>query len=114
MALNSKYYDPYSKEFVMKTNKIQALLINHLAKYGTIQLALPDNMILEIGITAETDQGIEKIDDYCWVITKKEDRAACIDSYNLGIRFSEEDNNIVLEDSYTDVDGLQVRQLNVV
>jgi hypothetical protein len=98
----------------MKTNKIQALLINHLTKHGTIQLSLPDNMVLEIGITAETDSGVEKIDDYCWVITKKEDRAACIDSYNLGIRFNEEDKNIVLDDSFTDSDGMQVRQLSVV
>jgi hypothetical protein len=98
----------------MKTNKIQALLINHLVKHGTIQLALPDNMILEIGITAETDSGVEKIDDYCWVITKKEDRSTCIDSYNLGIRFNEEDKNIVLDDSFTDSDGMQVRQLSVV
>jgi hypothetical protein len=98
----------------MKTNKIQALLINHLVKHGTIQLALPDNMVLEIGITAETNSGVEKIDDYCWVITKKEDRAACIDSYNLGIRFNEEDKNIVLDDSFTDSDGMQVRQLSVV
>ena len=98
----------------MKTNKIQALLINHLTKHGTIQLSLPDNMVLEIGITAETDSGVEKIDDYCWVITKKEDRAACIDSHNLGIRFNEEDKNIVLDDSFTDSDGMQVRQLSVV
>ena len=109
-----KYYDPYSKEFVMKTNKIQALLINHLSKYGTIQLALPDNMVLEIGITAETGHGVEKVDDYCWVITKKEDRAACIDSYNLGIRFNGEENNILLDDSFTDAEGMQVRQLSVV
>jgi len=98
----------------MKTNKIQALLINHLTKYGTIQLALPDNMVIEIGITAETNHGVEKIDDYCWVITKRENKVACIDSYNLGIRFNDEDKNIVLDDSFTDSDGMQVRQLSVV
>jgi hypothetical protein len=98
----------------MKTNRIQALLINHLTKYGTIQLALPDNMVLEIGITAETDHGVEKIDDYCWVITKRDNKVACIDSYNLGIIFNDEDKNIVLDDSFTDSDGMQVRQLSVV
>lgn len=99
----------------MKTNKIQALLINHLTKYGTIQLNLPDNMLLEIGITAENKNGnSEKIDDYCWVIAKKENKATCIDSYNLGIMFNEEDNNIVLEDIFTDSDGVSVRQLSVV
>lgn len=103
------------KEFIMKTNKIQALLINHLSKYGTIQLLLPDNMTLEIGITAETDNGtIEKTDDYCWVITKKENRVACIDSFNLGIRFNDEEKNILLDDTFMDSDGVSVRQLSVV
>lgn len=99
----------------MKTSKIQSLLITHLTKYGTIQLNLPDNMMIEIGITAENKNGdLEKIQDYCWVIAKKENKATCIDSYNLGIRFSEEDNNILLDDSFTDSDGMQVRQLSVV
>ena len=79
----------------MKVSKIQSLLITHLTKYGTIQLNLPDNMVLEIGITAEKKDGAyEKIDDYCWVIAKKENKATCIDSYNLGIRFNEEDHNM--------------------
>lgn len=99
----------------MKVNKIQSLLITHLTKYGTIQLNLPDNMTLEIGITAENDTGkLEKVQDYCWVIAKKENKATCIDSYNLGIRFSDSDKNIVLEDTFTDVDGVNVRQLSVV
>jgi len=99
----------------MKVKKIQSLLITHLTKYGTIQLQLPDNMTLEIGITAEDKSGKpEKIDDYCWVIAKKENKATCIDSYNLGLRFSDSEKNIVLEDSFTDVDGMAVRQLSVV
>ena len=68
----------------MKTNKIQALLINHLLKHGHIQLRLPDGVLLEIGITEENENGkIQKSDEYCWVIAKKENRAAVIDSYNL-------------------------------
>jgi hypothetical protein len=99
----------------MKVNKIQSLLITHLIKYGTIQLKLPDNMTLEIGITGEGDSGkVEKIEDYCWIVAKKENKATCIDSYNLGIRFDESDKNIVLDDSFTDSDGVYVRQLSVV
>ena len=56
----------------MKTNKIQALLINHLLKHGHIQLRLPDGVLLEIGITEENENGkIQKSDEYCWVIAKK-------------------------------------------
>lgn len=111
----NKYRSPYLKESSMKVSKIQSLLITHLTKYGTIQLNLPDNMVLEIGITAEKKDGAyEKIDDYCWVIAKKENKATCIDSYNLGIRFNEEDNNILLDDTFTDSDGICVRQLSVV
>lgn len=99
----------------MKTNKIQALLINHLMKHGTIQLRLPDNVVLEIGITAEDKEGnIKKTEDYCWVIAAKESRAACLDSYNLGIRFEDEDKIIVMEDNFVDCDGNSIRQLNVV
>jgi hypothetical protein len=99
----------------MKANKIQSLLITYLTKHGTIQLNLPSNMVLEIGITAEKENGNqEKIEDYCWVIAKKENKATCIDSYNLGIRFNEEEKNIVLDDTFTDSDGISVRQLNVV
>jgi hypothetical protein len=99
----------------MKTNKIQALLINHLMKHGTIQLKLPDNVVVEIGITAEDKEGnIKKTEDYCWVIAAKESRAACLDSYNLGIRFEDEDKMIVMEDNFIDCDGNPIRQLNVV
>jgi hypothetical protein len=99
----------------MKTNKIQALLINHLMKHGTIQLKLPDNVVLEIGITAEDKEGnIKKTEDYCWVIAAKESRAACLDSYNLGIRFEDEKKIIVMEDNFIDCDGNNIRQLNVV
>jgi hypothetical protein len=98
----------------MKSNKIQSLLINHLLKHGHIQLRLPDNVVLEIGITEEDKYGnYKKTEDYCWVIAQKENRAACIDSYNLGIRFDDEEKALVLEDSFVDSDGNSIRALNV-
>ena len=57
---------------------------------------------------------IKKSNEYCWVIAQKEQRAACIDSYNLGICFQDEDKAIVLEDSFIDSEGHSIRQLNVV
>ena len=49
----------------MKSNKIQSLLINHLLKHGHIQLKLPDNVVLEIGITEEDRHGnIKKSNEY--------------------------------------------------
>lgn len=99
----------------MKTNKIQALLINHLLKHGHIQLQLPDGVLLEIGITEESETGrFQKSDDYCWVIAKKENRAAVIDSYNLGIRFEDEAKAILLDETFVDSEGTSIRQLNVV
>ena len=99
----------------MKSNKIQGLLINHLQKYGHIQLNLPDNVVLEIGITEEDKQGnFKKSEEYCWVIAQRENRAACLDSYNLGISFEDKEKAMVLEDSFIDSAGMQIRQLNVV
>lgn len=99
----------------MRTNKIQSMLIAHLMKHGTIQLKLPDNVVLEIGITAEDKEGnIKKTEDYCWVIAAKESRAACLDSYNLGIRYENEDKMLLFEDEFIDSDGNSIKQVNVV
>lgn len=84
-------------------------------KHGTIQLKLPDNVIVEIGITTEDREGnFKKTEDYCWVIATKESRATCLDSYNLGIRFEDEAKMIVMDDNFIDCDGNPIRQLNVV
>lgn len=105
----------FTKDGIMKTNKIQSLLINYLLKHGHIQLLLPDNVTLEIGITEEDQKGsVKKTDDYCWVIAKKENRAACIDSYNLGIRFENESKAIIMDETFVDSDGVNIRAVNVV
>jgi len=99
----------------MNKNKIQSLLVTHLLKHGQIELLLPDGVTLEIGITQEGKNGeIVKKDDYCWVITSREGRGTSIDSYNLGLRFSDEENIIVLEDRFTDINGESVRRLDVI
>ena len=99
----------------MKTNKIQALLISYLNKYGHIELILPDEIILEIGVNQEDKNGNLAIqEDYCWVVAKRQDRLACLDSYNLGLRFNDNNTTIVFDDKYIDDKGESVRQLEVV
>lgn len=99
----------------MNKNKIQSLLVTHLMKHGQIELLLPDGVILEIGITQEGKDGeIVKKDDYCWVITSRGGRSTSIDSYNLGLRFNDEKNVLVLEDQFVDQNGEQVRRLDVI
>jgi hypothetical protein len=99
----------------MSKNKIQALLISHLSKHGHIDLRLPDGMVLEIGIDQEGKDGeLEKKDDYCWVIASQKNRATSIDSYNLGLRFEDDDSKLVFEDRFVDTTGEKVRRLDVV
>ena len=96
-------------------NKIQSLINSYLKKHGVIKILLPDNVELEIGTLQENKHGKEeKTNNYCYVIAKKEDRTTVLDSFNLGIRFSDVENNYLLEDSFVDTDGNQIRQLNVV
>lgn len=97
-----------------KKNKIQELLIKYLLEKGHIELILPDGFVLEVGIVQEDKNGsLVKTDDYCWVIATQDDRTIAMDSYNLGLRFSGENDNIVFEDSTIDHDGQLVRILNV-
>lgn len=99
----------------MKQNKIQSLIVEHLLKHGQIELMLPDNVTLEIGITQENQTGkFVKKDNYCWVMASQNNRTACIDSFNLGLRFTDENNALILEDSFINQDGEHVRRLDVV
>ena len=84
-------------------------------KHGQIELFLPDNVTLEIGITQESQSGkFIKKDNYCWVMASRDDRTACLDSFNLGLRFADEKNALILDDSFINQDGEQVRRLDVV
>ena len=99
----------------MKNSKIQRLLISHLLDRGSIVLTLPDGMILELGITQEGGDGqLEKCDDYCWAIVSQDDRSVSIDSYNLGLRFSRDEDNMLLEDEVFDLDGQALRAVDVI
>lgn len=98
----------------MSKKKIQSLLVTHLLKYGQISLLLPDGVALEIGLTQENDKGQMVIDpEYCWVITSHKNRSACLDPYNMGLKFSDDKKTLVFEDQFIDSNGEAVRRVDV-
>ena len=99
----------------MTKNKIQSLIVEHLLKHGQIEIVLPDNVKLEIGLTQENQNGKITIkDDYCWVIASQNGRATSLDAYNMGLRFSDDENILVFEDKFIDQNGEQIRRVDVV
>jgi hypothetical protein len=95
--------------------KLQTVLMTHLQKFGSIEILLPDGVILELGITQVGKDGeMEKTEDYCWVVASRNDRQIALDKYNAGIRFSDDDKALVFEDRFEDKDGNHVRRVDVV
>lgn len=72
---------------VSNKSKIQSLLITYLQKFGSIDLRLPDGVALQIGITQESKHGEVKNDDYCWVLTSRDDRSTMLDRYSMRMLF---------------------------
>ena len=98
----------------MVKNKIQSLLVEHLLKHGQIELRLPDGVTLAIGLTQENKDGELTIkDNYCWVIASQGNRATSLDSYNMGLRFNDEEDVYVFEDKFIDQNGEPIRRLDV-
>lgn len=95
-------------------SKIQQLFVEHLLKEGVVELALPNGMILEVGVTQENRYGdLEITPDYCWVVASQKNRSVSIDSYNLGIRYSG-DNQMVCEYSMLKEDGTDIKIFDVI
>lgn len=95
-------------------NKIQQLFVEHLMREGAIELALPNGMVLSVGVTQENRYGdLEITPDYCWVVASQRDRSVSIDRYNLGIRYSGE-KEMVCEYSSVSDDGTNIKILDVV
>ena len=76
-------------------NSIQSLINTYLERHGSIDILLPDGVGLEIGITQEGKHGLEKLHDYCWVVTKREDRSTVIDKYSMSMFFEDSAKCIV-------------------
>lgn len=97
------------------SRKLQSLLIRQLLAEGTIQIILPDGVLLEIGITQEDQFGkAHKTDDYCYVVAKRDGKTIMLDSYNLGLQFDDEENTIIYEDESVDDHGQLFHSLDVV
>lgn len=97
-----------------KLRKLQYLLIRQLLDEGSVELALPDGITLEIGIVQEDQNGIKKTDDYCYVMASRDGKATILDSYNLGVQFVPDENTIICEDEMMIDDGTVVETLDVV
>lgn len=98
-----------------KRNKIQELVVRHLKEQGTLDLVLPDGIVLEIGITQMDLKGnMVKTDDYCYVIAEREDRKTMLDSYNVGLTFADRKNNIVVEEPCLDEFGNFIKRIDVI
>ena len=96
-------------------NKLQYLLIKELLKTGTVELLLPDGITLEIGITQEDKHGqLKKSDDYCYVVASRGGKSTLLDTYNLGLRFEDEKDILIYEDTSVDNNGVAVRSMDVV
>lgn len=94
--------------------KIQQLFVEHLLREGSVELALPNGMVLEVGVTQENKNGdLEITPDYCWVVASQKNRSVSIDRYNLGLRYSG-DKDIVCEYSTISADGTDIKILDVV
>lgn len=96
-------------------NKLQYLLIKELLKTGTVELLLPDGITLEIGITQEDKYGqLKKSDDYCYVVASRDGKSTLLDTYNLGLRFEDEKDKLIYEDTSVDNNGIAVRSFDIV
>lgn len=94
--------------------KIQQMFVEFLMREGALELALPNGMVLEVGITQENRYGdLEITPDYCWVVASQKDRSISMDNYNLGIRYSG-DKEMVCEYSMTSEDGTNINILDLV
>lgn len=95
-------------------NRIQEIFISHLLSEGSIELILPNNMTLEVGITQENRFGnLEKNPDYCWVIASQNDREVSIDEYNLELRFKN-NNKMICEHDSVSHDGENITIFDVI
>lgn len=94
--------------------KIQQLFVEHLMREGTVELALPNGITLEVGVTQENKYGKSEITpDYCWVMASQKNRSVIIDRYNLGLRYSGE-KEIVCEHASISDDGTSIKIFDVV
>lgn len=95
--------------------RIQYLVTKHLLECGSITLKLPDNVVLEIGITQEGKHGEEIVDDYCFVKATRHNNSTLLDTYNLGIQYEDDQHKLVCFDNVLDKEsGRNLKRLDIV
>lgn len=98
-----------------KQTKIQELIVKHLKDYGTLDIILPDGIVLEIGCVQTDKRGrVIHADDYCYVVAAREDKKTLLDSYNIGLSFGETGDSIVFEEEGWDDYGSPIRRVDVI
>jgi hypothetical protein len=98
-----------------KARKLQYLLITELLTKGSVQLTLPDGIILEIGTMQEDEFGeLKKSEDYCYVVATRDGKSVTLDTYSLGLQYASTEDTIIYEDEVMDKDGSLVKILDVV
>lgn len=98
----------------MKVN-IQKNFINELLKNGSIQLNLPNDIVLEVGITQENKYGdLEKLPDYCWIIATQNGRTVLLDRYNLGLRYTDNNHEKMIFEDESNFNGEITKILDVI
>ncbi len=98
-----------------KTRKLQYLLIKELLAKGSVELILPDGIMLEIGIMKEDQFGkVEKSDDYCYVVATRDAKSVLLDTYSLGLQYESQEDTIVYEDEIIDESNRLVKTVDVV
>ncbi len=96
-------------------NRIQYLITKQLRDHGSVEIILPDGIVLEIGITQMDKNGdLVKTDDYCYVAAHRQDKSILLDSFNLGLSFADEPGTMIFEDIETNSYGYPIRRVDVI
>lgn len=85
-------------------------------KRGQIELLLPGGVKLEIGVMQLDKQNelVNCIEDYCYVVADRDDKKLFLDSYNVGLQFTETQDTMLFDDIAIGNDGEPVRRLEVI
>lgn len=97
-----------------KKSKIQSLIIKHLLDHGSLDIMLPDGIVLEIGVSKIGKPCRDDDFDYSYVAATQGDRSVVLDRFSLGMSFEDKDDSIVLEDKFADAQGRELRRLDVI
>ena len=100
----------------MSKKNIQTLLIKHLMEKGQIELLLPDGVKLEIGVMQLDQEGdlVNCIEDYCYVVANREDKRFLLDSYNVGLQFTETQDTMIFDNVTIGCDGEPIRRVEII